>query len=83
MSSSAPAPVRPFTPRDSMPMWVANAAPTMHPAVLAPYTLPMDASPSPREVSAWVASGSVIPAQNAVGNITSIEAARPASVLRT
>ena len=55
----------------------------MQPAVLAPYTLPIADSPTPREVSAWVASGSVIPAQNAAGNMTSIEASIPAPVNRT
>ena len=72
--------MRPFKPASSMPTCVVNAAPTMQPAVLAPYTLPIADSPKPREVSAWVASGSVMPAQNAVGNMTSIEASIPAAV---
>jgi hypothetical protein len=32
-------------------------------------------------VSAWVASGSAMPAQKAVGNITIIEARRPLAVM--
>ena len=55
----------------------------MQPAVLALYTLPIAASPLPREVSTWVANGNVMPAQKAVGNITIIDAASQPTVMRT
>jgi hypothetical protein len=43
----------------------------------------MEASPKPRRVSARVASGSVMPAQKAVGSITTMEATMPATLKTT
>ena len=67
MSIAAPNPVSPFTPRSSIPTWVAKKAPKMHPAVLAAYTLPMEASPTPRCRRTLVATGSVMPARRRWG----------------
>ncbi|TMH88809.1 MAG: hypothetical protein E6H44_09040 [Betaproteobacteria bacterium] len=67
----------PFSPSSGRPTWTARTTPAMAPSVFAAYTLPMAASPAPRRRSAPVSSGSVMPAQNVAGSITSPAIACP------
>ena len=51
-SMTAPAVIRPFSPRSGMPTCAANTTPTIEPSVFAAYTAPIDRSPWPAASSA-------------------------------
>ena len=69
-STSAPVISSHLSPSSGNSSSAASAAPTIEPSVLTAYTVPIARSPAPFASNSRVISGSVMPAQNVAGSMT-------------